>query len=55
MFPTCPISVSHMSELPTDPKTYQLEDAAYALADARERLGQAPANVVVVNHIMGLY
>jgi hypothetical protein len=46
-----------MSQLPTDhnnPES-QLEDAAEALADARERLGQAPANVVVVNHIMGLY
>ncbi len=46
-----------MSQLPThqnDPET-QLEDAADALADARERLGEAPAHVVVVNHIMGLY
>ncbi len=54
MFPTWAISVSQMSQLPTDPET-QLEEAAEALADARERLGQAPANVVVVNHIMGLY
>jgi len=57
MFPTWAISVSQMSQLPTDhnnPES-QLEDAAEALADARERLGQAPANVVVVNHIMGLY
>ena len=55
MFPTWAISVSHMSQLPTDPHTDQLEDAADALADARERLGEAPAEVVVVNHIMGLY
>ena len=41
MFPTCAISVSHMSQLPTDPNTDQLEDAADALADARERLGEA--------------
>jgi uncharacterized protein with GYD domain len=55
MFTTWAISVSHMSQLPTDPNTDQLEDAADALADARERLGEAPAEVVVVNHIMGLY
>lgn len=29
--------------------------AAEALADARARLGQVPAQVVVVNHAMGLY
>jgi hypothetical protein len=51
-----------MSQLPTDPQDHdnqtsdsQLEDAAEALADARERLAQVPAHVVVVNHIMGLY
>ncbi len=62
MFPTWAISVSQMSQLPTDPQDHdnqtsdsQLEDAAEALADARERLAQVPAHVVVVNHIMGLY
>lgn len=46
-----------MSQLPTDPNDPEtkLEDAAEALANARERLGEAPAHVVVVNHIMGLY
>ena len=56
-FPTWAISVSQMSQLPTDqnkPET-QLEDAAEALAEARERLVEAPAHVVIVNHIMGLY
>lgn len=30
-------------------------EQAKALADARERLAQTPANVVVANHVVGLY
>ena len=33
----------------------QLADAAEALADTRQRLAEVPAEVVVVNHVMGLY
>ena len=33
----------------------QLHDAETALAEARARIAQTPANVVVVNHVMGLY
>lgn len=32
-----------------------LSDAQEALEDARKRIAQAPAQVVVVNHLMGLY
>jgi hypothetical protein len=33
----------------------QLADAAEALAETRQRLAEVPAEVVVVNHVMGLY
>ena len=32
-----------------------LSDAQEALEDARRRIAEAPAQVVVVNHLMGLY
>jgi hypothetical protein len=32
-----------------------LSDAAAAMADARRRLAEVPAEVVVTNHVMGLY
>ncbi|MEO7370909.1 MAG: hypothetical protein ABI949_14905 [Ilumatobacteraceae bacterium] len=32
-----------------------VEDAQNALSDARGRLAEIPAEVVVVNHVMGLY
>lgn len=33
----------------------QIEDSMEALAEARARLAEVPAEVVVVNHAMGLY
>jgi hypothetical protein len=33
----------------------QLDDAREVLEDARRRLAQVPAEVVVANHVMGLY
>ena len=33
----------------------QLADAAEALAETRQRLAEVPAEVVVVNHVIGLY
>ena len=33
----------------------QVEEAQAAMADARERLMSVPAEVVVTNHVMGLY
>ncbi len=32
-----------------------IEDVQEALADARRRLAETPARVMVVNHVMGLY
>jgi hypothetical protein len=32
-----------------------VEDAQHALREARSRLADVPAEVVVVNHVMGLY
>ncbi len=32
-----------------------LEDAQRAMAEARERLAEVPAEIVVTNHVMGLY
>jgi hypothetical protein len=32
-----------------------IADAAEALAESRQRLAEVPAEVVVVNHVMGLY
>jgi hypothetical protein len=32
-----------------------IDDAAAAMAEARTRLAEVPANVVVANHVMGLY
>ncbi|MCU1503801.1 MAG: hypothetical protein JWM12_3155, partial [Ilumatobacteraceae bacterium] len=33
----------------------QVDDALGALADIKQRLGEVPAEVVIVNHAMGLY
>lgn len=39
-----------------DPETADaLADAEQAMQEARERLSQVPAEVVVTNHVMGLY
>ena len=40
--------VAHMDQNPTP-------EQAQALADARARLAETPANVVVANHVVGLY
>jgi hypothetical protein len=37
-----------------DPDT-QVDEALDALGEARRRLAEVPAEVVVVNHVMGLY
>ena len=37
------------------PSKADLEGVQAALAEARERLGEVPASVVVTNHVMGLY
>ena len=34
---------------------FDLAEAAEALAETRQRLAEVPAEVVVVNHVMGLY
>lgn len=57
-FPTWAISVAHVNQDPTpspldiDPES---AEALAALAETRQRIAEAPANVVVVNHVMGLY
>lgn len=51
---TSPNSVATMNADPTD-SSDQIDDAQAALAEARQRIGEVPANVVVVNHVMGLY
>lgn len=33
----------------------QVAEAEQAMAEARERLGSVPAEVVITNHVMGLY
>ena len=59
MFPTWAISVAGMADNSTDQFSQdfddQLHDAETALAEARARIADTPANVVVVNHVMGLY
>jgi len=44
-------SVAAMS----DDDSTALSDAQHALEDARRRIAEVPAQVVVVNHLMGLY
>ncbi|MSO59291.1 MAG: hypothetical protein EXQ63_03075 [Ilumatobacteraceae bacterium] len=40
----------------TDPEMQAaVAEADAALSEARERLSEAPAEIVVVNHVMGLY
>lgn len=39
----------------TDSAGTQVDDAQQALEQARRRLSEVPAQVVVVNHVMGLY
>lgn len=43
-------SLVHVTDETTD-----LDDAEAALSDARRRVAEAPAEVVVTNHVMGLY
>jgi len=54
--PTWAISVAQVNQDPTpheiDPES---EEALAALAETRQRIAEAPANIVVVNHVMGLY
>ncbi|MBA3287750.1 MAG: hypothetical protein H0U21_06970 [Acidimicrobiia bacterium] len=38
-----------------EPPDDQLADAQAALAEARRRVAEVPAHVVVANHVMGLY
>jgi len=38
-----------------DDDSTALSDAQHALEDARRRIAEVPAQVVVVNHLMGLY
>lgn len=42
-----------MTDKPTD--STELDEAEATLAEARKRIAETPANVVVVNHVMGLY
>lgn len=46
-----------MTDNPTNNPTdsTDLDDAEATLAEARKRVAETPANVVVVNHVMGLY
>lgn len=49
-----------MIDNPTDDPTEStdstaLHEAEATLAEARKRVAETPANVVVVNHVMGLY
>jgi len=47
---------SSATEPPTDPiDGSALSDAEAALAEARRRVAEVPAEVVVTNHAMGLY
>ena len=43
------------SPSPDAPEADALADAQEAIADARRRLAEVPADVVVTNHAMGLY
>ena len=43
------------AHLSPDDASPDIEGAQAALAEARERLGEVPAAVVVTNHVMGLY
>jgi uncharacterized protein with GYD domain len=40
---------------PADSADTVLDDAQEALAEARRRLAEVPAEVVITNHVMGLY
>jgi len=40
---------------PDEPGPVDYEDAERQLAEARERLSSAPAELIVANHAMGLY
>ena len=42
------------SEIPQE-SGIDLAEAAEALAETRQRLAEVPAEIVVVNHVMGLY
>jgi hypothetical protein len=47
--------VSHDSHGPDERQHDHADDIETAMAEARARLAEVPAEVVVVNHVMGLY
>ena len=47
--------VSDETDVSPDPATDQAAEIEAAMAEARARLADVPAEVVVVNHVMGLY
>ncbi len=57
--PVAPLASLPMTTDPVAPGNPENEDliadAAEALAESRQRLAEVPAEVVVVNHVMGLY
>lgn len=44
-----------MTDDATDPQEGQVDDTLAALADVKQRLAEVPVEVVVTNHVMGLY
>lgn len=49
------MSPAHTTPDPTNPLDDQTADALEAVAEARRRLEEVPAEVVVTNHAMGLF
>lgn len=43
------------ADLPEEEAASQIGDAQAAIDEARRRVAEAPAEVVIVNHVMGLY
>jgi hypothetical protein len=53
----CTVTTVNMPNDSTNPQESEIDisEAAEALAETRQRLAEIPAEVVVVNHVMGLY
>jgi len=49
------LSLATIPQVSSEDTDSVVEDAQKALSEARARLGEIPAQTVVVNHVMGLY
>jgi len=54
--PTSPqLSAGRLAQVDEETSNTQVDDARQAMEDARRQIAEVPAQIVVANHVMGLY